>query len=272
MSPRVGLQYRRAYRAALFLNRPRVDALELVAEHFLDLSARQRDELDLLRAHFSLTVHALGTSVGTADGVDERYLDKLARLIAYVRPRWWSDHLAFTRVGRTELGAFAPLPRTAEAIEVVARNVARVRAVIKAPFALENPAAPFALDGAQMDPGAFLRAVSEAADCALVLDLENLHADGWNVGTDPDAVLAAIPLERVLEIHLAGGRPVRGRYLDAHDSPVPAATWRFYRAFCRRGTPPLTIVEREAALPPLEVVLAELDTARAIAAAPGPTR
>ncbi|MBV8367382.1 MAG: DUF692 domain-containing protein [Candidatus Eremiobacteraeota bacterium] len=263
--PAFGLLYRVEHRAALFRARPLVEALEIVAEHFLDLTAEQRDELELLRAHFPITVHALGTSIGSADGVDERYLERIARLVAFVRPRWWSDHLAFTRVGTVELGAFAPLPHTYEAVEVVARNAARVRAVVDAPFALENPAAPFAVAGAQLAPGAFLRAVADAADCGLVLDVENLHADGWNLGTDAEALIAAVPVERVVEVHLAGGRRVLGEYLDSHDGPVPDATWRLYEALCRRCVLPLTLIEREAALPPFDVLLGELDAARAVA-------
>jgi len=263
-APMYGLLYRAEQRAALFATRPRVEALELVAEHFIDLTAEQRDELDLLRAHFPLTIHALGTSIGSADGVDERYLERIARLIAYARPMWWSDHLAFTRYGGVELGAFAPLPHTRGAVDVVARNAARLRAVVGGvPFALENPAVPFAVAGAEMSPGAFVAAVARAADCSLVLDLENLHADAWNLGTDPDAVLAEIPLERVVEVHLAGGRRVGQGYADSHDAAVPATTWRLYESLCRRRVPPLTLIERESALPPFEAMLRELDEARA---------
>jgi uncharacterized protein (UPF0276 family) len=265
-APAYGLLYRAEQRAALFAARPRVEALELVAEHFLDLTAEQRDELDLLRAHFPLTIHALGTSIGSADGVDERYLERIARLVAYAQPRWWSDHLAFTRVGGMQLGAFAPLPHTREAVDVVARNAARVRAIVGAPFALENPAAPFAVAGAQLTPCEFLAAVADAADCGLLLDVENLHADSWNLGTDAGAVDASIPMERVVEVHLAGGRRIGRGYADAHDGPVPDATWRLYAALCRRRVPPLTVLERESALPPLDVLLRELDAARALAA------
>jgi uncharacterized protein (UPF0276 family) len=265
-SPAFGLLYRREQRAALFATRPRVEALEIVAEHFLDLTAEQRDELDLLRAHFPLTIHALDTSIGSADGVDERYLERIARLVAYAKPRWWSDHLAFTRAGGVQLGAFAPLPHTREAVDVVARNVARVRAIVDAPFALENPAAPFAVAGAQYAPGEFLAAVADAADCALLLDVENLHADAWNLRTDAGAVVAAIPLDRIVEVHLAGGHRAGAGYADAHNGPVPAATWRLYAALCRRRVPPLTVLEREAALPRLDVLLDELDAARAVAA------
>ena len=266
-APMYGLLYRAEQRAALFSARPRVEALELVAEHYLDLTAEQCDELDLLRAHFPLTIHALGTSVGSVDGIDGRYAERIARLLDYARPMWWSDHLAFTRCGGVELGAFGPLPHTRAAIETVARNVARVRAIAgNTPFALENPAAPFAVAGAEMSPGAFLAAVAAEAGCGLVLDLENLHADSWNLGTDAHAALAEIPVERVVEVHLAGGRRIGAEYADSHDAPVPDATWALYEALCRRRVPRLTLIEREASLPPFASLLRELDGARAVRA------
>jgi uncharacterized protein len=266
-APMYGLLYRAEQRAALFAARPRVEAIELVAEHYLDLTAEQRDELELLRAHFPLTIHALGTSVGSADGIDERYAERIAQLLEFVRPMWWSDHLAFTRYGGVELGAFAPLPLTRAAVETVARNVARLRELVgDTRFALENPAAPFAVAGAELSPGAFLAAVAACADCELVLDLENLHADSWNLGTDAHAVLAAIPLDRVAEVHLAGGRRIGEEYADSHDAPVPDATWALYEALCSRRVPPLTLIEREAPLPPFASLLRELDGARAVCA------
>ncbi len=266
-APKYGLLYRAEHRAALFATRPQVEVLELVAEHFLDLTAEQRAELDLLRAHFPLTVHALGTSIGSAAGIDARYLERIARLVDYVRPLWWSDHLAFTRAGDVQLGAFAPLPHTREAVEVVARNAARVRAIVGGgTFALENPAAPFAVAGAELAPGAFIAAIAGAADCGIVLDVENLHADAWNLGTDPAAVIAALPVERIVEVHLAGGRRHANAYVDSHDGPVPDATWALYETLCRRRVPPLTLIERETALPPLGALLRELDEARDICA------
>ena len=263
---RFGLLYRAEHRAALFAHRAQVDVLEIVAEHFLDLTAEQRDELDVLRAHFDLTVHALGTSIGSSDGVDGRYLARIAALVDYVRPLWWSDHLALTRACGVELGAFAPLPRTEETVAIVARNVAAVRDAVPGRFALENPATAFVLPADTLDAAAYLADIATAADCELILDLENLHADAWNVGTDAGAVVAGIPAERVCEVHLAGGRRTGDGYVDAHDGPVPDRTWALYRAFCRRSVPPLTLLEREAALPPLAHLLDELDAARAAAA------
>ncbi|HEX3551160.1 MAG TPA: DUF692 domain-containing protein [Candidatus Elarobacter sp.] len=264
-SPQFGLLYRAQMRSQLFAARPPI-VLELVADHYLDATRAQRDELRLLRAHFPITLHALGISIGSVEGIDARYVDRIARLAELVRPLWVSDHLAFTRAGGVDIGAFAPLPRTAAAIATVARNVARVRRALGVPFALENPAAPFDVAGAALEAGAFLAAVAESADCGLVVDVENLHADAWNLGLDANATIDALPPHRVMEVHVAGGRRLGGEYADSHDAPVGEPTWRLYERLCARVAPPLTVLERETALPPLSALLAELDVARACCA------
>ena len=261
-APRFGLLYRPEMRAQLFAVRPAI-VLELIADHYLDATRAQRDELRVLRAHFPLTLHALDTSIGSVDGIDLKYVERIARLADLVRPLWWSDHLAFTRAGGVQLGAFAPLPRTRSAVETVARNVARIRRVVGIPFALENAASAFEGPGAEMPPGEFLSAVAQAADCGLVVDVENLHADAWNLGADADATVDALPPERVMQVHLAGGRRLGAEYVDSHDAPVSSATWRLYERLCARVVPPLTVIEREGPPPALSSLLAELDGARA---------
>jgi len=261
-----GVLYRPEHRAALFANRSRIDAIELIADHWFDAKGRKAAELDLLAAEFPVTLHALKTSVGTVEGPDERYLKKIAAVAARVKPAWWSDHLCITRIGTTNLGAFAPLPRTREAVDVVVRNIRRIRERVPVPFAVENPTLAYDVGGAEYAPAEFLTAITEEADCGILLDLENLHADEENLGHEPTTFIAGLPLERVWEIHLAGGYRLGAEYVDAHQRAVPARTWDLYETFVRRGGRALTILEREAPLPPFENLLNELDRARLVAA------
>ncbi len=120
---------------------------------------------------------------------------------------------------------------------MVARNVARVRGVVAAPFALENPAASFAVAGAEMAGGVPARGRRGGRQRVGARPGEPARRQ-LDLGLDAVAVVAAIPVERVLKVHLAGGRRVPGGYVDAHDGAVPAATWgstpRSAGAECRR--------------------------------------
>jgi uncharacterized protein (UPF0276 family) len=263
---RYGILYRPEHRAALFANRERIDAIELIADHWFDARGRRGEELDLLAANFPVTLHALNTSVGTVEGCDERYLEKIANLAARVQPAWWSDHLCITRIGTTNLGAFAPLPRTREAVDVVVRNIRRIKRLVPTPFAIENPTLAYDVAGAEYDAAAFMTAIAEEADCGMLLDVENLHADQENLDHDPSSFAARIPIERVWEIHIAGGHRRGEEYVDSHQRPVPRETWDIYETVRQRGGTSLTLLEREAPLPPFTDLLDELERARIVGA------
>src|SRR5687767_14392832 len=133
-----GLSYRPAFRAELFLHPDRVGFLEIVADHYFDATPEKLDELDLLARHFTLVPHGLALSLGSAEGIDDAYLNKLAELVERLDPPWWSEHIAFTRAGGIDIGHLASLPHSQEALDTLCRNLERVRRRIARPLALEN--------------------------------------------------------------------------------------------------------------------------------------
>ena len=187
-------------------NRDRIDFLEIIADHYLDASREKLDELDLLRAHFPLVAHGLDLSIGSADGVDPRYLDKIAALIERIDPPWWSEHLCFTRAGGIRIGHLASLPYTQEAIDVVARNVEYVRRRIKTPLILENITSVVRIPGGEMDEPEFLSRTLEATGCGWLCDVANLHVNAINFGVDLERDFERWPWDRLVQIHYAGGR------------------------------------------------------------------
>ncbi len=261
---RVGVVYRPQLRVDLFRTPERIDYLVIIAEHYLDLRGRVRDDLDALKASFPIVVHALGLAIGSARGIDERYLERLARLVAYVRAPWWSDHLAAGRAAHGGRGHFVPLRRDAAGIAILARNAALVRRTIATPFALENIALPYVVSGDVLDPAEFSVQAATAARCRLLLDVENLHADERNCDEPAEPIIDRIPPELIAELHIAGGRQREDRYVDSHDAPVSDRTWALCRRAIARAAVPITL-ERDANVPNLGVLGAELAYARSIA-------
>ena len=257
-----GLGWRAALGPGILQQRARIDVIEIVADHFLDAPAETLAELDLLRAHFTIIPHALDLSLGSADGVDGAYLERLAALIERLDPPWWSEHLAFTRAGGVRIGHLMPLPRTPAAVAAVARNVAQVARAIRTPLLLENSAAQFTLPGG-MDEAEFIGAVVGATGCGLLLDLANLHADAVNHGGDARALLARLPLERVVQLHLAGGDLDRGVLVDSHASAVAPEVWRLAEEVLARAPVRAAILERDARFAGVGPLLDELDLLRA---------
>ena len=260
----VGLGFREPFRGELFLARDRVDFLEITADHYFDPTPEKQAELDLLADHFTLIPHGLDLSLGGAEGLDLRYLDRFAQLVDRLRPPWWSEHVAFTRAGGIALGHLAPVPWDQESLDVLAANIARACEQIPAPLIVENITAPFVLPGAEMDEAAFLTALTERTGCGLLLDVANLQANAANHGFDPIAFLDRLPLDRVVQLHFAGGHQGGGRVIDSHSGPTPPEVWDLLEAVVARAPVKGIILERDEALPPFGELLDELDRARAI--------
>jgi hypothetical protein len=258
----VGLGYRAPHRSDLFRHRDDVDFLEITADHFFDVAPEKRDELDLLAANFSLIPHGLDLSLGSADGIDLKYLAKFKRLIDRVRPEWWSEHIAFTRAGGVRIGHLAALPFTREALDALCRNVREVCARIDRPLILENITYVVRTRGAEMTEAQFLTELCERTGCGLLLDITNLYTNAVNHDFDPVEMLRSLPLERIVQLHFVGGHWDGPVLIDSHSMPTPEAVWKLLEEVLRLAPVKGVILERDENIPPLEQLLPELRRAR----------
>jgi uncharacterized protein len=265
----VGLGFREPFLGELFLARDRVDFLEITADHYLDASPEKQRELDLLADHFTLIPHGLNLSLGGAEGLDSTYLEKLAGLVRRLTPPWWSEHVAFTRAGGIDIGHLAPVPFSEEALGVLKANIDETRRSIEPPLIVENITYVFAHPGAEMGEGEFLAELAARTGCGLLLDVTNLHTNAANHGFDPLEVLHALPLDRVVQLHFAGGEWLDGRLVDSHARPAPEEVWALLDEVVRLAPVKGIILERDDDLPAFGELLDELDRARSIMRAHG---
>jgi uncharacterized protein len=260
----VGVGFREPFLAELFRHRDGVDFLEITADHYFDAPAEKNAELELLAGHFPIIPHGLDLSLGSAEGIDEDYLSALADIVARLDPPWWSEHIAFTRAGGVSIGHLAPLPWIHEAVDVVARNVERVRSRIQTPLILENITAPMILPASDMDEVEFIRAVLDRTGCGLLCDVTNLYTNAINHGQDLDDLLGRWPWDRVVQLHFAGGNWHDGTLIDSHAYPTPPVVWTVLEAAVTRAPVRGIILERDENLPPFAELLGELEQARAL--------
>jgi hypothetical protein len=260
----VGLGFRRRLARDIAAHSAEIDFLEIITEHYLQPSRYDRRELRELGRRFRLVPHGLSLSPGTAEPAQEEYLHSIARLAGEVEAPWYSDHLAMTRVGRVDIGHLAPIPLTEEMVEVVCANIARVQAEVAAPFIVENIAYTLRLPGPEMSEAEFLTRVVEETDCGLLLDLMNLHANALNHGYDPYTFLEAIPIERVVQVHIIGGHYNDGVLVDSHSNRTPEEVWRMLEFVGSRSDIRAVLVEWDEQFPAFEVILEELARAREV--------
>lgn len=211
------------------LCRQRGTGKELTIDIVPDLMALARQTC----ADLPMVVHGVELSIGSAHGWNDAYLrmlDNFQRKWPFV---WHSEHLGFQTIpgdnnSSLEVGVPLPLPATREAADLVASRSAAVLKRYGVPFLLENPAhyfSNFLSDPEVGDEIGLMHAVSEDSGCYLLLDLHNLYCNAINHNFDPFAAIDRMPLDRVIEIHVAGGSSRDGFWMDAHDGRVPERVW-----------------------------------------------
>ncbi|PVX29988.1 MNIO family bufferin maturase [Sphingomonas pokkalii] len=243
-----------------------VDFVEVISENFMVAGGRPRDILRRVRERHPVALHGVSMSIGSADGVDRDYLQRLRTLVDAVEPLFVSDHLCWTRFGDFQSHDLLPLPYTEEALRTVCDNVDAAQEALGRTMLIENPSSYIAFDGADMTEWAFLDALCARTGCELLLDVNNIFVSATNHGFDAHAYLTGIPAARVRQIHLAGHSRGETLLIDTHDRSVPDPVWALYAGALERVGPVATMIERDDAIPPLAELLAELDHARAIAA------
>lgn len=258
----VGLGFREPLRSGIFLNREKIDFLEITSDRYLDATPQKLKELDLLREHFTLVPHSLDLSLGSAEGIDKEYLDKLAALVERVDPPWFSDHICFTRSNGIKIGHLAPVPYTSEALGVLTRNIEEVKKRIAAPLILENITYEMTFPSSEMSEPQFISRLLEETDCGMLLDATNLYINSRNNGYDPRGFLDQLPLHRVVQLHFVGSHRHRGRLIDAHADRTEDEIWNVFKEICVRCDIKGAILERDENFPAFSELLDEIETAR----------
>ncbi len=259
-----GLGFREPYRAELLLDGDGVDFLEVIADHYLAAPPEKLRELDLLAERYTLIPHGLNLSLGSAEGLDPAYRDRLLALVRRLDPPWWSEHVAFTRAGGVDIGHLAPLPFTGEALEVLVANIAEVQGLTDRPLILENITYSFTFPGSELDEADFLGELVERTGCGLLLDVTNLYINAVNHRFDPYAFLARLPLDRVVQLHFAGGHQQGEFLVDSHSAPTPPEVWSLLDHMLARAPVKGVILERDEELPPFALLLEEIARVRQV--------
>lgn len=260
-----GLGLRPPHYAAIADGSEAIDWLELLSENFMVEGGRPLYWLDRIAERYPVVLHGVSMSIGGCDPLDRDYLRQLAALAQRCGAHWISDHLCWTGVDRRNLHDLMPLPFTEEAVAHVAGRVRQVQDMLDRRILLENVSSYASAAQASMHEWEFLAAVSEAADCHLLLDVNNVHVSAHNHRFDPLEYLDGVPAARVRQIHLAGHSRQRGLLIDTHDAPVCAEVWALYRQALQRFGPVPTMIERDDNIPALAELVAELEHARAVA-------
>jgi uncharacterized protein len=257
-----GLGLRVDHYETILNERPAVDWFEALTENYLVPGGKPLYHLTRIREHYPMVMHGVSMSIGSAQPLDRTYLAEVKALAQRIEPAWISDHLCWTGVAGKNLHDLMPLPYTEEALKHVVHRVRTVQDILGRRILLENVSSYVTFRDSRLSEWDFLRAVAEEADCLILLDVNNIYVSSINHEFDPREYLAAIPVERVQQIHLAGHQNHGDYLIDTHDHPVPDPVWALYADAVRRFGRVSTMIERDANIPPLAELQDELMAAR----------
>jgi uncharacterized protein len=259
-----GLGLRVDHYEAILADHPPVDWFEVLSENYLVPGGKPLHYLMRIRERYPVAMHGVSLSIGSTAPLDLDYLRQLKELAARVQPAWISDHLCWTGVAGRNTHDLLPLPYTQEALANTVERVRQVQDVLGQRILLENVSSYVAFRDSRLTEWEFLTEIAARADCRILLDVNNIYVSSVNHEFDPLEYLAAIPPERVQQIHLAGHENHGAYLIDTHDHPVPDRVWELYAMAVRRFGRVSTMIERDDHIPPLAELSAELAQARAL--------
>lgn len=267
MKPVAGIGLRSPHLAEIGRDRPATGFLEIHAENHLGGSPAGQ-AVECLRESYELSIHAVGLSLGSVEGLDEVHLDRVAALVKRLVPALVSDHLSWSVHGGRYFNDLLPLPYTEEALEVVARNVGRLQERLGRQVSIENPSCYLGFSHSTLTEPEFLAELARRSGCGLLLDLNNVVVTAHNLRLDPRDWLSGLPGGAITEYHLAGhavndadGEPI---LIDDHGSRVGDEVWTLFGEAVRHYGPRPTLIEWDTDIPALPVLLDEAQHAERI--------
>jgi uncharacterized protein len=283
MKPEFGIGWRHPHYAQVLENQPNLGFLEVHSENFFGAGGAALATLTQARSHYPISLHGVGLALGSVVGVDEWHLQQLERLVRHIDPVRVSDHACFARGpfagGTVHAADLLPIPFSVDALDVMCANVQRVQDRLQRPVLVENLSAYVSYAQADMPETEFLNTLARRTGCGLLVDVNNIYVNALNtqkLNANFHAVqscvdwLQAIDAHTVGELHVAGHMDCGDIVIDDHGSRVCDAVWGLYAVALQRFAQAATLVEWDTDVPPLEVLLGELDRAKHVAAQEAP--
>jgi len=258
---RAGIGLRTPHCREIAESPPDIGWVEVHSENYFGDGGQSHRFLELIRAHYPLSLHGVGLGLGSADPLDLDHLRKLARLIDRYEPGLISEHLCWCAAGGHHLNDLLPLPYTEESLAHVCARIEEAQRLLGREILIENVSSYLQFRHSTIPEPQFLAELSRRTGCGILLDVNNVHVNAVNHGFDSLAYLASVPAQAVREVHLAGFDASGACLIDTHGARVADEVWSLYEQTIARLGPRPTLIEWDVDIPPLGTLLAEASKA-----------
>ena len=262
---RAGIGLRAQHQSELLQSRPAIGWIEAHSENYFGAGGVQHQYLEKLRAIYPLSLHGVGLSLGSTDPLSRTHLQQLGRLVRQFEPMLISEHLSWSSVDGRFTNDLLPLPYTEEALRHLVARVSYVQEMIGRRILIENVSSYLQFTHSTLSEWEFLAELARQSGCGILLDVNNVYVNAQNHGFDPKIYLRSLPIAAVEEMHLAGhtARQVgeRQMLIDTHNQQVCGAVWDLYAFAVQHFGRVPTLIEWDADIPALQVLVAEANRA-----------
>lgn len=259
-----GLGLRRSFIAAAVDQLPeQVDFMEVAPENWIDVGGRYGHFFEKIIEKMPMVCHGLSLNLGGSAPLDEAFIRRVGQFIQQHTIRCYSEHLSYC-ADEGHLYDLMPIPFTQDAIKHVVDRINQVQDIIGQRMAIEN-VSYYAAPGKMMDEIDFINTILEKADCALLLDVNNIYVNSINHQYDAEEFLKALPGKRIAYAHIAGHyEEAEDLRVDTHGADVVDPVWDLLqKAYEYFGVFP-TLLERDFNIPALNKLVLEVDKIKSI--------
>jgi len=239
-----------------------VDWFEILTENFLTTEGRPMVVLEQVCDQWPVAMHGVSMNLGSTDPLNRAHLAAVKQLADRIGAAWLGDHVCWTGVARRNGHDLYPVPYTEASLAHMVQRIRQAQDVLERPLVLENPSTYLTFTADAMPEVEWIGRMAEEADCALLLDVNNVYVTCRNHDLDPRTYLRQVPFDRVVQLHLAGHTDHGTHCIDTHDAPVCDAVWALYAEVQQAHGPISTLVEWDGDVPAFEVLEAEVAQAR----------
>lgn len=268
----VGIGFKSQYLKDVLKENEEIGWLEIHAENYMMAGGPRKQIISALAERYPISCHGVGLSIGAETGLDADHIERLKKLVSWLNPALFSEHLAWSSHNLGYFNDLLPLPYTQAVLERVCRHIDQIQDALGRQMLLENPSTYVTFSENEMSEIEFIRSVASRTGCGLLLDVNNVFVSATNQKYDPYDYINAYPLEHVGEIHLGGhdedadetGAPL---LIDSHNNPVTNPVWKLYQhTLSKTGLRP-TLIEWDQDLPSWDVLANEARRAATLMAA-----
>ena len=250
----VGVGYKPQHYADILMHPPSLGWLEVHAENYLGSGGRPIAQLRALREHYAFSVHGVGLSIGSEQGIDPDHLSRVKKLCDWLKPAQFSEHLAWSTHDVGFLNDLLPLPYDRKTLMRVVDHIDLVQSTLGRQMLLENPSSYLGFAQSTFEEGEFLAEIAQRTGCGLLFDINNVFVSCMNMGWDIDRYLNSFALDLVGEIHLGGhdediGDLGQRLLIDTHGASVVDPVWNLYERVIAKTGPLPTLIEWDTDVP-----------------------